>query len=182
MLNVSDVNDSVPTLIGKGKYVGVIKKAEGKVADTGRFFAKFSILIQEAETGTKVIAKVTDELKKSGEPIVEWDEAIDEDTGQVIVPEGEYLNLTLFYPKKGDKLSYSDKQMALLKGLLKAIREQVELQDDEKVDIEEFVAKLTGIRIGVRVSDPRIFTQNEDEEWVLSDYPGNNLQGFFKAE
>jgi hypothetical protein len=182
MLNAGNITEHVPTLIGAGRYVGVIKKAEGKEAGTGRFFAKFNILIDTVEKGSMVQAVNTDEVKKSGEPIVDWKEAVDEDTGQVIEPEGEYLNLALFYPKDGDKTKYHDKQMALLKSLLKAVVSQIEVTDDTEVDSEEFVKQLEGVRIGVKVSKPSIYMKNDNDEWVISDYPGNDLQGFFAAE
>lgn len=184
MFNVGAVNDFVPTLIGAGRYIGVIKKTEAKESErTGRFYAKLNILIQEVEKGTMVQARETGEVNaKSKEPIVEWDEAVDPKSGKVINPEGEYLNLTLFYAMEGDKIKYHDKQMALLKGLLKAIDAQTDLPETLETDTEEFVKLLEGLRVGVKISKPKIYTQNEDDKWVLTDYPGNDIQGFFKAE
>lgn len=183
MLNVGNVDNFIPTLVGEGKYVGKIIRAEGKTSErTGRFYAKLKFKIVSAEKGTMVTAVETGKVKeKSGEPIVEWEEAVNPKTGKVIEAVGEAIDLPLYYPMDGDSPKYADKQMALLKGLLKAIVGQLELADDEDVETEEFVKRLEDLVVGIKVSKPKIYQQNEDGEWFLTDYPGNDLYGFFKA-
>lgn len=191
--NAATALDYTPPAVGRGLYHVQITQAEGKVfPSSGRFGINFNFQVFEPRSDNAVMVTAEDKIdgdgnllcKDNGQPEVIWVESEEN-------PVGEFIRFTLFFPKYEDEdatkfaedenVSYANRQLNLIKTLLHALADDIEIKKTTNITSEEFINLLPGREVIVNMADPSIWRKNkETDDYERQEYPQYNVNSFKK--